>query len=174
MPKKLLLSSIMAFLFSGCVSIDKRGDEETIDRAATANFSATFANQANYKSNADGPVIDNLANLLFIPASQSASAQVSFNSSTGLNVKYADAKQSRHIPMGDKLKLNKDGVIELSAESHCTAEKGVLGCDRKQIAMFINTKGELVTIHTDTVGGMFLIMPYAHYKKNVAIFPRVK
>ena len=174
MPKKLLLSSIMAFLFSGCVSIDKRDEEETIDRAATANFSATFSNQANYKSNADGPVIDNLANLLFIPASQSASAQVSFNRSTGLKIDFADAKQSKIIPLGDKLKLNNNGVIELSAESHCTAKKGVLGCDRKQIALFINTKGELVTIHTDTVGGLFIVMPYAHYKKNVAIFPQLK
>lgn len=174
MPKKLLLPTILAFLFSGCVSIDKRGDEETIDRDATANFSGIFANQANYKSNADGPVIDNLANLLMIPASQSASAQVSFNSSTGLKIDFADAKQSRTIPLGDELKLNKNGVLELSSNNHCTAEKGVLGCDRKQIALFINTKGELVTIHTDTVGGMFLIMPYAHYKKNVAIFPPIK
>ena len=174
MPKKLLIPTILAFLFSGCVSIDKRGDEETIDRAATANFSATFANQANYKSNADGPVIDNLANLLLIPASQSASAQVSFNSSTGLVIHFADAKQTKTIPLGDDLKLNKNGVLELSSNSHCTAEKGVLGCDRKKIVLFINTKGELVTIHTDTVGGVFLIMPYAHYKKNVAIFPQVK
>ena len=174
MPKKLLIPTILAFLFSGCVSIDKRGDEETIDRAATANFSAIFANQANYKSNADGPVIDNLANLLMIPASQSTSAQLSFNSGTGLKIDFVDTQQSRTIPLGDDLKLNKNGVLELSSNSHCTAEKGVLGCDHKQIALFINTKGELVTIHTDTVGGVFIVMPYAHYKKNVAIFPRIK
>lgn len=161
-------------LLSACVCVDKRGDEETIDRAATANFSATFANQANYKSNADGPVIDNLANLLFIPASQSASAQLSFNSSTGLTIDFVDAQQSRTIALGDDLKINKDGMIELSADNNCTADKGVLGCESKQIVLFINTEGELVTIHTDTVGGLFLVMPYAHYKKNVAIFPPIK
>lgn len=173
MPKKLIFSSAIAFLLSSCVSIDKRGDKEIIDRAATANFSANFANQASYKSNADGPVVDNLANLLFIPASQSASALVSFNTTNGLTVEYKDAQQVKNIPIGDELKLNKEGVIELSAEKHCTAQKGVLGCDRKKLMMFINNKGELVTINTDASGGVFIIMPYAHYKKNVAIFPRI-
>lgn len=171
MPKKLLFSSAIAFLLSGCVSIDKRGEKEIIDRTATANFSATFANQASYKTNADGPVVDNLANLLLIPASQSSSAQVSFNTSDGLKVEYKEVGQVKQIPLGDELKLNKEGAIELSASKNCTAEKGVLGCDRKKLVMFINNKGELVTIQTDTAGGVFIVMPYAHYRQNVAIFP---
>ncbi|PIE36932.1 MAG: hypothetical protein CSA54_02725 [Gammaproteobacteria bacterium] len=174
MRKKILTSSALTLLLGGCIAIDQRADQEVIDRAATANFTARFANQAHYKSDADSPVVDNLANLLLIPASQSAVVQLAFSRDTGLRVDYPDVQQHRQIPLGEQLTINRAGAIELAAAKSCTAEKGVLGCDKKRLLLFINPQGELVTIHTDMTAGVFIVLPYAHYRKNVAIFSRLQ
>lgn len=173
MKTQILFLSIIILIFSGCVSIDSRAWNETADQISTYTISGNFSNQASYKSTGNFIAVDNLAKLLSMQSEKRSVVNISLDENIGLTFKFSDCDETKVYKFTDGLVIDSDGEIHLPSNSICGMKDGTLGCQEKNITLFINKQGNLVTIQSGGGAGLFGPFPIGIYAKHVAIFNRL-
>lgn len=167
----------ISLFFSGCISVDSRVWDESVDREATAALSGKFSNRASYRSTGEFIAVDNLAELLNGPA-RGVDAVFASLEKGELTLTFLTADKSagaRVYRPQDGLLIDSEGRIQLPTKSSSAVGGGVIGYQSKAVTLFINKQGDLVTIQSGGGGGTIgLIIPIGIYAKHLAIFPRQK
>jgi len=163
-------------LLAGCVSIDRRIDDESVDRVATLQLSGAFSNRSNLRST-DGNVTT-LARLLFgIESGGPADAEtvsISLNQDH-LSVDFIKEKAKTYSKVYKRpdLSISEDGKIELPTDRAFGADAALIGYQTRTVTLFVNRQGDLVAVHAGVgVGTLAIVFPIAGYGRHMAIFPR--
>jgi len=172
----VITASLLLCVLGGCVFIDSRSWKEIIDQNATVSLSGRFSNLASYRSTGIFPEKNNLAELLGLPDRTSKLVDASFSKDTGLTLSFSNFTKIYGFAEG--LTITNEGRIQLPASSGCEGDNYSIGCHRKNVIIFVNTQGDLVTIQSGIGGGFAIILipipiPIGFYFKNIAIFPRL-
>jgi hypothetical protein len=168
---------LVFLLFFGCVSVDSRVWDESVDREATVALAGKFSNRASYRSTGEFIARDNLAELLDVPARGADAVFVSLEKGdlTMTFVKADKSAASRVYRPQDGLLIDSEGRIQLPTKSSGAVGDGVIGYQSMTVTLFINKQGDLVTIQSGAGGGTIgIIIPIGIYAKHMAIFPRQK
>jgi hypothetical protein len=172
------VSLFLLIVLAGCVSVDSRVWDESVDREATVTVSTKFSNHASYRSTGEFLAIDNLAELLNVPALDAETVLVSLQKEGGLTLTFfkgATATASKTYRTQDGLSVASDGKIELPKNSSFVGGGGAIGYQSKTVTLFVNKQGDLVTIQSGGgAGTVGIIIPIGIYAKHLAIFPQQK
>lgn len=177
MQKILRFSAIgiLSLVISACVSIDRRVAREPIDRVATAHLSGNFLNTASYRSTGEFLAIDNLAELLNVPATHAEYVRIAGDPSESITLTwYSEGKEwvSREYSKEFGLKIAGDGLVDLPTKGRWSSGGGVVGYESRSVRLFINANGDLATVQTGGGGGVFGPFPIGMYARHLAIFSK--
>jgi len=174
--RHILTWLVASTLWTGCVSIDSRIDNEAVDRVASLHMSGTFSNRSNRRST-DGDVTS-LARLLFgIESGGPADAEaVSISlDQDRLSVDFIkqNAKTYSKIYKRQDLSISEDGKIELPTDRAFGGDAALIGYRTRTVTLFVNREGDLVAVHSGGgAGTLAIVLPIVVYGKHMAIFPR--
>lgn len=163
-------------VLGGCVSIDRRIDDEAVDRVASQQMSGKFSNRSNRRST-DGNVTT-LARLLFgIESGGPADAEtvsISLNQDH-LSVDFIKEKATAYSKVYERqdLAIGEDGKIELPTDRAFGGDAALIGFRTETVTLFVNREGDLVAVRAGGgAGTLAIVFPIVVYGRHMAIFPR--
>lgn len=165
----------LSLVISACVSIDSRISREPIDMVATAHLSGSFLNTASYRSTGEFLAVNNLAELLNIPATQAEYVRITGDPSESVTLSWlSEGKElaSREYSKEFGLMVARDGLIDLPSKGNWSSGGGAVGYERRSVRLFINANGDLAAVQSGGGGGFFGPFPIGIYAQHLAIFPR--
>jgi hypothetical protein len=174
--RQVLTWVVVGTLLTGCVSIDRRIDDEAVDRLASLHMSGTFFNRSNRRST-DGDVTT-LARLLFgIESGGPADAEtVSISlDEDRLSVDFINQKANTYSKVYKRqdLSIGEDGKIELPTDRAFGGDAALIGYRTRTVTLFVNREGDLVAVHAGGgAGTLAIVLPIVVYGRHMAIFPR--
>lgn len=170
--------SLLVIVLTGCVSVDSRVWNETVDPEATATISTKFSNHATYRSTGEFLAVDNLAELLKIPATDADSVFVSLQKDGTLTLTFFKGETvsaSKTYSTREGMSIDSEGRIKLPKDSAFVGGDGAIGYQSKTVTLFINKQGDLATIQSGGgAGTVAIVVPIGIYARHLAIFPRQK